>query len=49
MAKRCFICHRKMDEKTGLCTNAKCVRSQPLKPKTAEEKKEEPAAGQEAK
>ena len=27
---RCFLCHRKMNEKTGLCTNPKCVRSQPL-------------------
>lgn len=42
--ERCFLCHRKMDEKTGLCTNPKCVRSQPLEPKTAEnsdEKKDE--------
>ena len=34
---RCFICHKKMDEKTGLCTNPKCVRSKPLAEK-AEEK-----------
>ena len=27
---RCFLCHKKMDKKTGLCTNPKCVRSQPL-------------------
>lgn len=38
---RCFLCHRKMNEQTGLCTNPKCVRSKPLPPKTekaAEEK-----------
>lgn len=29
-AKRCFLCHKKMDEKTGLCTNPKCVRSKPI-------------------
>lgn len=28
--KRCLLCHKKMDEKTGLCTNHKCVRSKPL-------------------
>lgn len=28
--ERCFLCHRKMDNKTGLCTNPKCVRSKPL-------------------
>lgn len=28
--KRCFLCHKKMNEKTGLCTNLKCVRSKPL-------------------
>ena len=28
--ERCFLCHKKMDKKTGLCTNPKCVRSQPL-------------------
>lgn len=32
--KRCFLCHKKMDEKTGLCTNPKCVRSKPLAEKT---------------
>ena len=32
--ERCFLCHRKIDEKTGLCTNPKCVRSQPLAEKT---------------
>lgn len=32
MEERCFLCHRKMDVKTGLCTNKKCIRSQPLKP-----------------
>lgn len=30
MEKTCFICLHKMDENTGLCTNASCVRSQPL-------------------
>jgi len=29
-----------MDEKTGLCTNPKCVRSQPLPEKKEEEKKD---------
>lgn len=38
--ERCFICHKKMDEKTGLCTNPKCVRSKPLTEK-AEEKEED--------
>ena len=38
--ERCFLCHRKMDPKTGLCTNAKCVRSKPLEPKEAEKKEE---------
>lgn len=40
--ERCFLCHRKMDEKTGLCTNPKCVRSKPLaeKPVKTEVKKE---------
>lgn len=33
---RCFLCHRKIDKKTGLCTNKKCIRSKPI-----EEKKEE--------
>ena len=28
--ERCFLCHRKMDKKTGLCTNKKCIRSKPL-------------------
>ena len=28
--ERCFLCHKKMDAKTGLCTNPKCVRSKPL-------------------
>lgn len=38
---RCFLCHKKMDSKTGLCTNPKCVRSKPLEPKeTFEEKKD---------
>ena len=30
---RCFLCHRKEDEKTRLCTNKKCIRSKPLKEK----------------
>jgi hypothetical protein len=30
MIKRCFICHRKEDPKTGLCTNKKCIRSKPI-------------------
>lgn len=30
MTKRCFLCGSKMDEKTGLCINHKCVRSKPL-------------------
>ena len=30
MTKRCFLCGSKMGEKTGLCTNPKCVRSKPL-------------------
>lgn len=34
MEKRCFLCMSKMDEKTGLCTNPKCVRSKPLAKKT---------------
>lgn len=38
--ERCFLCHRKMDNKTGLCTNAKCIRSKPLKEK-AEAKEED--------
>lgn len=36
--ERCFLCHKKMDEKTGLCTNPKCVRSNPLEPKKVENK-----------
>lgn len=28
--ERCFLCHKKMDKETGLCTNPKCVRSKPL-------------------
>ena len=38
--ERCFLCHKRMDEKTGLCTNPKCVRSKPLKPKKLENKEE---------
>lgn len=40
-AKRCFLCHKKMDEKTGLCTNPKCVRSKPISEKSDDETKEE--------
>lgn len=36
MIKRCFLCGHKMDEKTGLCTNKNCIRSQEVM--TAEEK-----------
>ena len=36
--ERCFLCHKKMDKKTGLCTNPKCVRSEPLEPKKLENK-----------
>lgn len=36
--ERCFLCHKKMDTKTGLCTNPKCVRSKPLKLKKLENK-----------
>lgn len=32
--EKMFLCHKKMDEKTGLCTNPKCVRSKPLAEKT---------------
>lgn len=39
--ERCFLCHKKMDEKTGLCTNPKCVRSKPLKEKKQEAKEGE--------
>ena len=35
--ERCFLCHKKMDKKTGLCTNPKCVRSKPLKEKKERE------------
>lgn len=28
--KRCFLCNKKMDEKTKLCTNKNCIRSKPL-------------------
>lgn len=45
---RCFLCHRKMDEKTGLCTNPNCVRSKPLKPKTTTEETEEKKDGETA-
>lgn len=30
--ERCFFCRKKMDMKTGLCTNPKCPRSKPLTP-----------------
>ena len=36
--ERCFLCHKKMDEKTGLCTNPKCERSKPLEQKKLENK-----------
>lgn len=36
MVKRCFLCHRKEDPKTGLCTNKKCVRSKPITEKGKE-------------
>lgn len=41
--KRCFLCHKKMDEKTGLCTNPKCVRSKPLAEKAEAEERENEA------
>lgn len=46
MEKRCFLCLHKIDENTGLCTNASCVRSKPLpdpkeKTETTEEKQTE--------
>lgn len=28
--ERCFLCHKKMDAKTALCIDPKCVRSKPL-------------------
>lgn len=34
--ERCFLCHKKMDEKTGLCTNPNCVRSKPVTEKQGE-------------
>lgn len=40
---RCFLCHRKIDKKTGLCTNPNCIRSKPIneeKEKGKEEKNE---------
>ncbi len=42
--ERCFLCHRKMDKETGLCTNTKCVRSKPLEEKKEETKEEETKA-----
>lgn len=30
---RCFLCHKKMNKETGLCTNPKCIRSKPLEEK----------------
>ena len=39
--ERCFLCHRKMNKKTGLCTNPKCVRSKPLEEKKQETKEED--------
>ncbi|GEM_PF-670827 len=51
MVKRCFLCMSQMNEQTGLCTNPKCIRSQPLptpkaakygaEPDEKEEKQEE--------
>ena len=38
--ERCFLCHKKMDEETGLCTNPKCVRSKPLQEKKEREGEE---------
>lgn len=38
---RCFLCHKKMDKETGLCTNPKCVRSKPLEEKKEKESKNE--------
>lgn len=38
--ERCFLCHRRMDEKTGLCTNKNCIRSKPLSDKPKEETEE---------
>ena len=35
--ERCFLCYKKMDKKTGLCTNPKCVRSKLLKEKKERE------------
>lgn len=35
--ERCFLCHKKIDKKTGLCTNPKCVRSKPLEHKSKEQ------------
>lgn len=39
--ERCFLCHRKMDNKTELCTNTKCIRSKPLTPKDEMEEKKD--------
>ena len=39
--ERCFLCHRKMDNETGLCTNPKCVRSKPLTPKEDSDEKKD--------
>lgn len=36
--ERCFLCHRKMNKETGLCTNKKCIRSKPLEEKEKPEK-----------
>lgn len=37
---RCFLCHKRMDKETGLCTNPKCVRSKPLDKKEKDKKDE---------
>ncbi len=42
-SKRCFLCHKKMDEKTGLCTNPKCVRSKPITTDKTDDDKEDNA------
>lgn len=39
--ERCFLCHRKMNKETGLCTNKKCIRSKPLEEKKKTENKTE--------
>lgn len=36
--ERCFLCKKKMNVKTGLCTNTKCVRSRPLESRDSKER-----------